>query len=825
MHTDEAVHTVKFADLWLRGQYAYDLHDYHGPTMYYATLVSAWLGPAKDFIQTTEFTYRIVPVVFGACLVLLLLGIGDGLGRPAAVCAGVLTAISPAMVFYSRYYIMEVMLVFFTFGAIVAAWRYVRTRKAPWAVLAGACLGFMHATKETCVIAFAAILIALVTTVLWERWVCRRRIGVRPFLGGWVLARSIGAAALVSVAMFSIVFQNWTNVLDSLRTYAAYLTRSGGAGAHEHPWYYYFQLLLYDPARQGPLWTEGLIVGLAAVGAVAGLARKRATSASLPLIRFLAFYTIVLTAIYCVIPYKTPWCMLGLLHGMILLAGFGAVEIVRLVPHLALKGAVCLALAAGAGHLGWQAYRAGFQLYADNPYAYAHPTDDVYRLVRTIEDIAAVHRDRERMVIKVIVRDGEFWPLPWYLRRFPRVGYYRAVPANVDAPYDPERPEAAEPPVIIASPDFEPALMQKLRRAVVVPEERDLRPRFPVRLYVRPGLWDEVEHHRTHRDAGGTPAMTESTSLYEAGGKSYPVHCFTHSAMGGPCEIRIIGQTLELAEKAAGAALAELDRLENQLSRFIPGSEVSRVNSLRAGESLRVGNATLECLQLAARLNAETKGAFDVTILPLLACLRKAEAAGREPAADELAAARARVGMRLLDIDAAAHTVGVKADGVRIDLGAIGKGYAVDRMVAVLRDHNIQTALVHTGTSSVYVMGAPPGQTGWRLILRDPDGSNRPLKALMIRDRSLSGSGIPPEGRHVVDPRSGRFAEGKFGTWVVAPSAALSDGLSTAFMVMSREEIEQYCRQHPDLTGIVGLRNPEGMQVLQFGEAVFQGSD
>ena len=161
MHTDEAAHAIKFRDLYQGDGYRYEPYEFHGPTLNYLTLPVVWLSGASDFARTSQWHYRIVPVLFGVGLVVLLLGAGDGLGRTAAVCAGILTAVSPAMAFYSRYYIQEMLLVCFTFGVIVFGWRYARSRSAPWAVAAGVSAGLMHATKETSVIAPAAMLGAL----------------------------------------------------------------------------------------------------------------------------------------------------------------------------------------------------------------------------------------------------------------------------------------------------------------------------------------------------------------------------------------------------------------------------------------------------------------------------------------------------------------------------------------------------------------------------------------------------------------------------------------------------------------------------------------
>ena len=166
MHTDEAVHAAKVGILLETGAYTYDPLEYHGPTIYYAALPFIWVSGARTLAETSEWQFRIVPVVFGVGLVLLLLLVLDGLGPWEAVCAAILTAISPAMVFYSRYYIQEIPLVFFTFCAIAAGWRHMHSKRMGWALLCGLSLGLMLATKETAVIAYGAMAEALVLTSL-----------------------------------------------------------------------------------------------------------------------------------------------------------------------------------------------------------------------------------------------------------------------------------------------------------------------------------------------------------------------------------------------------------------------------------------------------------------------------------------------------------------------------------------------------------------------------------------------------------------------------------------------------------------------------------
>ncbi|MFC1557605.1 phospholipid carrier-dependent glycosyltransferase, partial [candidate division KSB1 bacterium] len=153
MHTDEAVQAVKFGMLLKDNFYQYDRTEYHGPTLYYLTLIPARLESAADLTEIDESTLRIVPAFSGIMLIVLLLLLVNDLGWPVVTAAGLLTALSPAMAFYSRYYIQETLLVFFTFAAIVCGYRYVKRKHIVWAALTGICFGLSHATKETFIIA------------------------------------------------------------------------------------------------------------------------------------------------------------------------------------------------------------------------------------------------------------------------------------------------------------------------------------------------------------------------------------------------------------------------------------------------------------------------------------------------------------------------------------------------------------------------------------------------------------------------------------------------------------------------------------------------
>jgi uncharacterized protein (TIGR03663 family) len=477
MHNDEAVNALKFRDLWERGDYQYNPNEYHGPTLHYATLAWSKLTRAPDLVHFDEARLRFVTVLFGVGLILLLPLVADGLGRTATVWAGLLTAVSPAMVFYSRYFIHEMPLVFFTFLALAAGWRYSRNRKIGWALLAGAAIGLMQSTKETFVLALAAMAAALALNAIWTRWIEAPPPGPAQKLNFKHATAAVGVWLAVALILFSSFFTNAAGPLDAVRTYLPWLHRAEGASPHLHPWSFYLERLLWFHSRAGPVWSEALILALALIGTFAAFARKGLTDANAGFIRFLAIYTFILTLIYSAIAYKTPWCLLNFWHGMILLAGVGAAVLLHWARGRFLKLAVGILLLAGTGQLAWQAWRAAIVYSADqpNPYVYAQTSPDILKLVARLNDLARVSPGGPHTLIKVMAPDSDYWPLPWYLRGFDQVGWWAGLPPDPFAP------------VMIVSTKFDARLDEKKTHVMVGMYE--LRPQTFFELYVELDLW------------------------------------------------------------------------------------------------------------------------------------------------------------------------------------------------------------------------------------------------------------------------------------------------------------------------------------------------
>jgi uncharacterized protein (TIGR03663 family) len=498
MHGDEAIHAYKLGELLETGKYRYDRQQYHGPLLYYVSLIPARLAGQKSFKDLDEFTVRIVPVFFGVVLVCMPLLLKDALGRQAAIIASVLTALSPAFVFYSRYYIHEMLLACLSFGIIICGFCYARTKRTSWALLTGALVGLTHATKETCIIIFGSMLAALVLTVAANHKgkVLLSNIKGHLRLRDLILALLIAAA--VSALFFSSFFTNPDGVWDSLAANKTYFERVRQDPLHIHPWYYYIDILTWVEGFEKLTWNEDIIVVLAVLGFIVALSRRGVSSVDFSLLRFIAFYTLVMTAAYSALPYKTPWCVLGFLHGMILLAGIGGAALIQASTDRWQKLLTWSLLALfGLLSPGVQAFLGSYRYYADtcNPYVYAHPTTDVFAVAQRVKDISHVHPDGNKMYIQVICPGGDYWPLPWYLRSFSKVGWWTEVDKNVESA-----------PVIIASPKVQQELAEKLyelpppgQRILYVPlfdRIIYLRPQVELLGFVRKDLSDSFQQHQ-----------------------------------------------------------------------------------------------------------------------------------------------------------------------------------------------------------------------------------------------------------------------------------------------------------------------------------------
>ena len=300
---------------------------------------------------------------------------------------------------------------------------------------------------------------------------------------------------------------------------------------------------------------------------------------------------------------------------------------------------------------------------------------------------------------------------------------------------------------------------------------------------------------------------------------------FSRRAMATTFEVVVPFDTPR-ANEAANAALDEIDRLEAQLTVYRDTSEVSRLNQLAPYTSLVVEDELFELLETSARLHRDSEGAFDVTAGALIKAWGFFRGPPRVPSEEERAQAMARVGMEHVVLDRGGRSVRYLKSGLEINLGSIGKGYALDRVAAVLRNEwNLTSALLHGGHSSVYAIGMPPGDrgpcassgpsresgSGWSVGLHHPWDDKKNLGVVRLRDRALGTSAatyrhVEYEGRklgHILDPRTGWPAEGMASVSVLAPTAAEADALATVFYINGIDWARAYCNAHPEVAAVL----------------------
>ena len=293
---------------------------------------------------------------------------------------------------------------------------------------------------------------------------------------------------------------------------------------------------------------------------------------------------------------------------------------------------------------------------------------------------------------------------------------------------------------------------------------------------------------------------------------------FKHNAMAATFEIFIVHRDAVYAEQAAWAAFEELERIEGNLSRFIENSDVSRVNSLAAGQPLQLGPTAFECLQTSVEMSMQTKGAFDITIGPLYDCWLDKDRTPRKPSKKNLEAALKKTGNKFLVLNESDHTVALRTDGIRIDFGAVGKGYAADKIAQLFGEWGIKVALISAGQSTILPVGIPDGLAGWPISLSDPADYSRLIAKILLSGRAISASGLR-KGQHIINPRSGKPVT-RPGAWSMAKTAAEADALSTAFMVMPVNAVRYFCEKHKDTSALLvlsGKSKKTGSRMLRLG--------
>jgi uncharacterized protein (TIGR03663 family) len=447
LHHDEGVNGFFLLNLVNNGVYKYDPANYHGPTLYYFTLLVVKFFKLFGLGLSTTMI-RLAPVLFGVGTVWLILCLRRRIGAMGALAGAALFALSPGAVYISRYFIHESLFVFFTLAIIVAVLRYTESANPLYLLLASAQAALLFATKETAMISAGVLLIALALAALCVRprkeTVAGMKVESRKSqshraqkrsttteLAGEPLARFGGTAGIstwalaallffvfVYVLFYSSFFKNMEGVSDSLKTFKVWART--GTKDHVHEWYTYLSWLFQE---------EGPLLVLGAFGALLALGRARSRFHV-----FTALWAAGIIAAYSLIPYKTPWLTLNLILPLAIIAGYGVDVMYRGIGD-SLQGRipVLALLLIGLGSCGYQLVQLNFRHYDDDAYIYpyAHTVREMLPLVEEINRFAERKGTGRQTTINFTSPD--YWPLPWYLRDYKRVGYGGRVAAAGEA--------------------------------------------------------------------------------------------------------------------------------------------------------------------------------------------------------------------------------------------------------------------------------------------------------------------------------------------------------------------------------------------------------
>jgi FAD:protein FMN transferase len=290
--------------------------------------------------------------------------------------------------------------------------------------------------------------------------------------------------------------------------------------------------------------------------------------------------------------------------------------------------------------------------------------------------------------------------------------------------------------------------------------------------------------------AGATPQVQLPLYHYEA----------TRLSMACVYAIDAYGPDAAALPRILDEAFDEVDRIDRLMSHYKADSPLSRINREAARHPVTVEPELFDFIADAMRYNRESAGAFDITVGPLMKAWGFFGGEGRMPSDDELAAARRHVGAAHVVLNAAEKTIAFDEPGVELDLGGIAKGYAVDRVVGLLKQRQIAAALVSAGGSTIYGLGAPPGRSGWDVMIQDPVDSRKAALTVTLKDRAVSIAGRSEKWfesggvrySHIMDPRTGRPVQRVISVAVLANSGTAGDALDDAFFVMGPERSRAY---------------------------------
>lgn len=285
----------------------------------------------------------------------------------------------------------------------------------------------------------------------------------------------------------------------------------------------------------------------------------------------------------------------------------------------------------------------------------------------------------------------------------------------------------------------------------------------------------------------------------------------THPAMGTVFTLYIYAGSREEADAKANPVFDEIDRLDDLLSNYKETSELSRINRLAAIQPVTTDPETFQFLAEALDWSARSDGAFDITVGKLMKAWGFFRKQGRVPMPAEFETLRKQTGWQKVRLNAARRTIRFTSPGIELDPGGIGKGFAVDKAVSILRSEQVAAAMLSAGSSTIYALGAPPGETGWKVEVPDPRNPAIVLSTVTLKDMSLSSANCSEKhfvlnGHlycHIMDPKMLRPVEGMLQVTVTDPSATNSDALSNVLFVRNPEDSRALMHSLPEDSALV----------------------
>ncbi len=504
MHCDEANQAYKTGILLEKGIYKYDPHEHHGPLLYYATLPILYLYNVHLFKDTDETMFRIVPLLFSLLLFLALIPVKKHIGTIAFWVSSILLAVSHAFFFYSRYYVHEIPFVLFSCLFVFLAWYYLNNQNLLTIIFLGITLSLSFATKETTVIVLFSTCVSIMITHLfmsntvgYVENVQIQKVCTFSFKKVFQQTLCFLIAFLIPwLFLYSSFFTNGHGLVDFFKAYRTYLFRASGegfSGIHDKPWWYYLEILTYFNKTVGPVWSEGFILLLCAIEVISFLIlafriiiKKKCTEYEYQLSSFcifLFFSYFITFVIFSLIPYKTPWNVLFPLLGMIIFAGIGFQALWQRFRKAWSRCILLFILLLGTYHLGYQTYQGNYIYFADisNPYVYAHTSTSLVKMMNRIYELSDILKKEEREpIVFVVDSKNDYWPIPWYLRKIDRKGFWANIPSDIN-----------KVPFLIITPDLSQEVDKILGNTPYMKEIYSIRPGVFRYLYIEQPLWDK----------------------------------------------------------------------------------------------------------------------------------------------------------------------------------------------------------------------------------------------------------------------------------------------------------------------------------------------